>query len=954
MKKITRTSLTEERKLRQWSQQELADQLGTTRRNISRWESGVSTPGPYFRAKLCELFGKSPQELGLRADVSTVDEQQIPTTSLPEIFSSPSDQSLSLWSVPYPRNPHFTGRDEILDLLDQHLSPEGCHGQVITRRAALAQPQAIKGLGGIGKTQIALEYAYRARERDRYAHVFWINADSEEAISIGFVTLAKILPDFPEENETNQHKLVAAVKRWLEQCPQSWLLIFDNVEEPSLIQEYFPTTSNGSMLLTTRASAVGSLAIPIEVEQMGLVEGTQFLLHRAQRLRASDEERNEATNVVIALDGFPLALDQAGAYIEETGCSFSDYLQLYRDHRKALLARRGNQATNYPASVATTWALSFQKIEQSNPAAAELLRLCVFLAPDHIPEELLQQGAAYWPPVLQRAAPDLFTFNQMLEALLRFSLVKRLTESRTLSIHRLVQAVQIDNMEPEEQHQWAACVVRAVNTVFPRDPKKKINTWPQCLRYLGQAQVCEALVRQYLLLLPEAADLLNRTAIYLSKHASYTLAEPLYRRAIAINEQLLGPGHPHVASPLNELAELYYRQGKYAEAELYYRQALSILEQTLGPDHLAVAEPLIGLAETCRAQGNYEEAEQLLLRGLTLRERALGEEHDDMAQPLYVLAVLYAMQGRYEKAELLFQRALSIRERVLGPAHPEVAPLLQNLANVFNIQGRYEEAEVLYQRALSIRERVLEPAHPDLAVALSALGGCYLVQTKYEQAEPLYQQAISIWEQVLGLKHPDLAISLGNLAELYLCQRKYEQAEPLFQRALSILQDSLGPSHAYLAVPLEGLARVFSEQGRYEEAEAIYLRALSIKEKALSPIHPDVAQPLNSLALLYQNQGRSEEAESCYQRALSIREEALGSHHPDLAETLHGFASLREAQGNTKEAAALYSRALSIREQVFGSQHPKTIETRERLRAVLIALNQPERAAQLDVAQLER
>ncbi len=951
MKETARIHLIEERKRRQWSQQEVADLIGTTQRTVSRWELGTMTPGSYFRAKLCELFGKSAQELGLLGEQGVNKEQP---DSSPGISPSSPDQHLSLWSVPYPRNPHFTGRDEILDLLDQHLSPEGCHEQVITRRAALAQPQVIKGLGGIGKTQIALEYAYRARERGRYAHIFWINAASEEAIITGFVMIAELLPDFAAKNETDQRKVVMAVKRWLEQCPQSWLLIFDNVEELSLIQEYFPTTSNGCILLTTRASAVGSLAIPIEVEQMGLVEGTQFLLHRAQRLRASDEEHNEATNVVIALDGFPLALDQAGAYIEETGCSFSDYLQLYQDHRKALLARRGNQATNYPASVATTWALSFQKIEQSNPAAAELLRLCVFLAPDHIPEELLQQGAAYWPPVLQRAAPDLFTFNQMLEALLRFSLVKRLTESRTLSIHRLVQAVQIDNMEPEEQHQWAACVVRAVNTVFPRDPKKKINTWPQCLRYLGQAQVCEALVRQYLLLLPEAADLLNRTAIYLSKHASYTLAEPLYRRAIAINEQLLGPGHPHVASPLNELAELYYRQGKYAEAELYYRQALSILEQTLGPDHLAVAEPLIGLAETCRAQGNYEEAEQLLLRGLTLRERALGEEHDDMAQPLYVLAVLYAMQGRYEKAELLFQRALSIRERVLGPAHPEVAPLLQNLANVFNIQGRYEEAEVLYQRALSIRERVLEPAHPDLAVALSALGGCYLVQTKYEQAEPLYQQAISIWEQVLGLKHPDLAISLGNLAELYLCQRKYEQAEPLFQRALSILQDSLGPSHAYLAVPLEGLARVFSEQGRYEEAEAIYLRALSIKEKALSPIHPDVAQPLNSLALLYQNQGRSEEAESCYQRALSIREEALGSHHPDLAETLHGFASLREAQGNTKEAAALYSRALSIREQVFGSQHPKTIETRERLRAVLIALNQPERAAQLDVAQLER
>lgn len=913
MKETARIHLIEERKSHRWSQQEMADLIGTTQHNVSRWELGVTTPGPFFRAKLCELFGKSAQELDLLVERDSEEQLQSVLThpSTPSASSPPLDCSLPLWSVPYPRNPHFTGRDEILGRLDQHLSSESYHEQVTTRRAALAQPQAVKGLGGIGKTQVALEYAYRVRDRGRYTHIFWINAASEEAIIAGFMTLSDLLPDFPAKNEADQRKVVTAVKRWLEQCQQSWLLIFDNVEELSLIQEYFPATSHGSILLTTRLNAVGSFATSIEVELMGLIEGTQFLLHRAQRLHATDEELNEATNVVIALDGFPLALDQAGAYIEETGCSFSDYLRLYQDHRKALLARRGNQATNYPDSVATTWSLSFQEIEQVNPAATELLRLCAFLAPDHIPEELLQQGVAHWPPVLQQATTDLFAFNQMLAALLKFSLVKRLTEDHMLSIHRLVQAVQMDNIEPEEQRLWAERVVRAVNTIFPRDPKRKIDTWPQCLRYLEQAQACEALVLHHLLLLPEAADLLNRTAIYLSKHASYALAEPLYRRAIAINEQQLGPRHPHVASPLNELAELYYRQGKYAEAELHYRQALSVLEQALGPDHLAVAEPLIGLAEIYRAQGNCEDAEQLLLRGLALREQVLGEEHEDVAQPLYVLAILCAMQGRYEEAEALFQRALSIRERVLGLTHPEVAPLLQNLANVFNIQERYEEAEVLYQRALSIREQVLGPLHPDFAAALSALAGCYLVQAKYEQAEPLYQRAIPIWEQVLGPKHPDLAISLNNLAELYLCRKKYEQAELLFQRALSILQDSLGPSHAYLAVPLDGLARVFSEQGRYEEAG------------------------------------------SFYQQAISIREHTSEPDNPDLAETLHGFASLREAQGCSQEAASLYNRALTIYEHTFGSQHPKTSETRERLRAVLVAMGQAEAAEQLDRGQVE-
>lgn len=199
--------------------------------------------------------------------------------------------------------------------------------------------------------------------------------------------------------------------------------------------------------------------------------------------------------------------------------------------------------TDYPHSVATTWSLSFQKVEQDNPAAAELLRLCAFLAPDRIPEELLKGGAVYWPPLLQKAAADLFTFQQMIAELLKFSLVKPLTEDHMLSIHRIVQAVQIDMMEREKQHQWAERAVRAVNQLFPKDPRD-LATWPQCLRYLDQAQVCYALVEQYLFSFVEAASMLNRAGLYLQEHASYTMAETLLKRALAICEQQLGANHP--------------------------------------------------------------------------------------------------------------------------------------------------------------------------------------------------------------------------------------------------------------------------------------------------------------------------------------------------------------------------------------------------------------------------
>lgn len=442
-----------------------------------------------------------------------------------------------VWNVPYRRNLYFTGRDELLKRLDQQLLVE-TQDEPVMCRAALTQPQAIKGLGGIGKTQIAVKYAYRSRKQGYYAHTIWVNAASEEAIMAGFVTIAELLPAFSAKNEKDQRKLLTAIKRWLEECQQRWLLIFDNADDPVLIQEYLPQTGNGSILLTTRANAVAPIGASLEVEKMGIVEGTQLLLRRGQRLENfSDQEQKKAETIACILDGFPLALDQAGAYIEETGCGFDDYLQLYQDHRKELLARRGKQATNYPDSVATTWSLSFQKIEQANPAAAELLHLCAFLAPDHIPEELLKDGASYWPPFLQQAATDLFAFNQILEELLTFSLVKRLVEDRLLSIHRLVQAVQIDKMEKKEQRQWAERVIRAVNVAFPRDPKGDVATWPQCVRYLVQAQRCDALIQQHLFVLSEAADLLERTGTYLCEHASYSIAEPLFLRALHIREQ---------------------------------------------------------------------------------------------------------------------------------------------------------------------------------------------------------------------------------------------------------------------------------------------------------------------------------------------------------------------------------------------------------------------------------
>ena len=407
-------------------------------------------------------------------------------------------------SVPYARNPHFTGRDELLDQLHQQLIAVEQNDTAKIRGAALTQPQAVKGLGGIGKTQIAVEYAYRHCQE--YQVVLWVRADTHEALTSDYVEIAKLL-NLPQKDDQDQTLVVQAVLQWFKTHTQ-WLLIFDNADDLSLVDAYLPRQGNGNIIITTRAHAINKFG-SVEVERMGLKEGREFLLHRTKHLKhISDEERKKATDIAIVLDLLPLALDQAGAYIEEAGCSYSDYLVVYQARRKDLLARRGNLATEeHPESVATTFSLSFQKVEQANPSAAELLRFSAFLAPDKIPEELIRDCANLWSSPLQQAA-DLFAFNGMMEELLKYSLVNRLLDNKAFSIHRLVQAVQIDTMEKDTQCKWAERVIQAVNKVFPDNPED-VAVWSQCLRYLDQVQACNTLIKQYTLPLLEAADLLN-------------------------------------------------------------------------------------------------------------------------------------------------------------------------------------------------------------------------------------------------------------------------------------------------------------------------------------------------------------------------------------------------------------------------------------------------------------
>lgn len=799
------TRLRHYRRQRHWSQKELAQLLGTTYLTVCRWENGTTSPGLYFRKQLCELFRASPEELGL---VSPSLEKKPASSQEALALAILPGASLPLLHLPYRRNTLFTGRESLLARLHHlfffsqptplHATPRAIEGQgeTLEQGQPRLQVYAISGLGGSGKTQMALEYAYRYRSG--YQTILWAQAETRELLYADLLSIAQAV-DLPEKGEKEQERIIDVVKRWFA-THSGWLLILDNIEDLSLIDEILPLDCQGHLLLTTRVQSTGGVVQRLDLELMEPEEGTLFLLRRAKLLDLdaplhTSAHVSEATEIYQTLAGLPLALDQAGAYMEETGCSPTDYLQRYQIGRARLLARRGHLGGEHPESVQTTFALSFERAEQANAAAAGILRLCAFLAPNAIPEEMIIQGISELDAPLRELIPDTLALDEALGILRKYSLLRRDPETHMLTVHRLVQAVVRDQMTPQEQQQWAQCMVRVVNCTLPN---VETTPWSLCSRFLPHAHWAAQLIEQEQTRSLPAAQLLDHLGVYLNLRARLQEAEILYRRAQAMREQLVEPGHIEIATSLYKLGDFYTDQARYAQAEPLLQQASEIWEEKLGPEAFEIAQALDSLGKLYYYQGKFAQAEASLQRAVALREKHLAvAEQPLLANTVHTLALVYKALGKLALAESAFQRARNIWEQQLGTDNPYTAIGMIDLASLYIDLNKDEQAETLLYQALSIQELLLGRENLDVARSLLHLARLYQKQNKVEKAESYYQQALAIREHILGPESPLVSYCLHNLAELHMRQGHFSEAEPLYQRALAIRERYLGPEHHY-------------------------------------------------------------------------------------------------------------------------------------------------------------
>ncbi len=828
-----------------WTQESLAEALRDAEckaslRTYKKWEKGESIPSPEPLKHIVALLGlnKEDEDALYRAAA-----QAPPNVELDS--SADAQMPPIIDNLPFRPNPFFTGRETELEQLRTQLQEIGT--------AAITQPVSISGMGGIGKTELALEYAH-SHYPDVYRTVLWVNAADEGSLQASYDSILQLLK-LSDYNAQGPDQRIQVIKDWLRKHT-GWLLIMDNADDLPLANSFLPSQPLGHILFTTRSQHVSDSDVKaqIKVEEMGLENGLLFLLRRSGRMQDEDN-LDAAQQVVELLGGLPLALDQAGAYIAGTDISFADYLKRYSMQRHCLLSKRRltestfRERTRHPESVTVTFKLIFEELSGQYPLATDVLSFCAFLHPDAVPEELFQYDDSFKPNTVE--------FDEAFTTFRRYSLLKRNTQERTFSIHRLVQAVIIDMLSPELRAQWRERVMQALNAAFP---KVEFKEWSKCERFVPHVQVCATWTEHELTPAQEVAELFNKAGFYLLERGQYLAAEPLLARALSIREQQLGAEHLDTVASLHSLAVLYRRLGKYEQAETLYLQALSIYEQRLGAEHPDTASVLNDLAELYVRVGKYEQGEKLYLRVLTVREQLLGADHLDTIESLHNLAELYRRQGKYEQAELLYQRVLSIRKKLLGDDHPDIASLLHDMARLYDDQGKYEQAEELFQLALNIQESHLGPDHPDTALSLHNLAALYWRQGKYEQAEPLCQRALMIRKNQLGTEHPDTARSLNGMALLYLHQGNYEQAEVLWLQNLAITEQQPGTEGFYAAYPLHGLARILQDRGEHKQAEALYQRALSIQEQQLRPTRLNSKTTRNDYALFLRRIGRDAEA----------------------------------------------------------------------------------------------
>lgn len=749
--------------------------------------------------------------------------------------------------VPIGRNVDFIGREYIIEQLMQKVSPDANKDD--------CQRLAIEGLGGIGKTQIALEIAYRIRNTQPNCSVFWVPAVNMALFESGCRTICQTL-GLPGVDD-NKADVKSLMKMALEKLANNWILIVDNADDVDLLMgksggvslnDLFPFNHKGSILFTTRSHEVASQLVPVRhivvLTEMSQVEATGMLQKSLDDSQMRDEPATETLLDLLAY--LPLAVKQASSYMSQTGITVTKYLEYYRSSDKyqtKLLSRDFDDRGRYRQisnPIATTWLISFQHIAKRYPIAAEFLRLICFFAEKEIPKSLLPQ------------VTDEMEKDEAIGVLKGYAFIIEREDSDSFDMHRLVRLVT-RNWLKQENTRHHITAIQHIHGLFPWPQHNNRSLW---LRYMPHAL---AVLENDNELAEEDAyvNLLHSVAWSYYVMGRYEEAEFISRKALKIHEEKIGEKHPETLRIMNSLAIVLSSLGRYKDAEVINRKLLALSNQLLGPKHSLTLVTMNNLASLLRDMGRFKESGIMHREILEMRKEILGEEDRYSLSSMTNVANVLVEEGEYEKAELMHRQTLDLKTKLLGREDADTADSINNLAELLRVEGKYEEAEKLYREDIELCMKTRGPEHPDTLESMSGLAVVLDCKGRFEEAELLHRKSLKLKEKVIGLEHPDTLYSMSKMADLLRHQGHLSGSQQLQERALRGYKIVLGAEHPRTLESMSSLAAVLESQKNYTEAESVFNEALRLRKKVLGEKHPSTLATIECLdALLRSRQAR--------------------------------------------------------------------------------------------------
>ncbi|KAJ7765214.1 hypothetical protein B0H16DRAFT_1687404 [Mycena metata] len=804
----------------------------------------------------------------------------------------------------------FCGRQEILNKIHHFFSDPG-----------IQHIYVLHGLGGAGKTQIALKFIKESSSR--FSDIFFIDTSTIATIETCLKNIA-ILKDFGDSPENGL--------LWLASKVEEWLLFFDNADDPSInLNDYIPQCNHGNIIITSRNPGICVYAASNSlVSDMEEEDAVALLLKSAlQMARVCTEQ--VAAEIVKSLHYLPLAIVQAGAFISKSR-NLDGYLALYTKNQARLLSEKPAQSHDrYAWTVYTTWQMSFDRL---TPAAAMFLQHCSFLHYNGISEEIFSYASKYqfyskgpskeelqkpWEFLSHFVEPtgewDSLRFLDATNEVQSYSLISFNAEKKLFFIHPLV-------------HSWSRGTVQ--------NPKEYMFTMGSILGMAISERPQWDTQLTSLLLYPhvELAVQMNTKVAWVFR-SQYTIifweggrykqAEKLQEEVLEEEKKVLGDHHSDTLLTMGNLASSYLHLGEHQKAKELNVMVLEKRKQVLGEYHPATLLTMGNLAASYSALEEHQKAKELQGIVLEKQKQVLGENHPDTLHTMGSLASLYSNLGEHQKAKELQGIVVEKQKQVLGENHPHTLHTMGNLASSYSDLGEHQEANELQGVVLEKQKQMLGENHPHTLRTVGNLAISYSNLGEHQKAKEL--QGIVLEKH----SHPDTLLTIANLANSYSDLGEHQRAKELRVLVLEKQTQLLGENHPHTMLTMGNLANSYSYLGEHQKAKKLRVLVLEKLKQVLGENHPDTLLTMGNLAVSYSHLGEHQTAKELQGIVLEKQKQVLGENHPDTLLTMGNVASSYSNLGEHQRAKELRVLVLEKRKQVLGDNHSDTLKIKKLL-----------------------